>query len=161
MAWTLDVENWWNLVQQLVLWLPNPLASLVPSLTLRTFHMGGVAVSGDITTGLPRVEELFEARREPKGEAVITGISGYATIFQGERSGDQRIIRVEHAEMVADEYEIPEEWTIKVKAQDTVSVGDVIAELGEAQMTAQHTGLIRTGRPQGQRCVRTEGKRGL
>jgi DNA-directed RNA polymerase subunit beta' len=113
-------------------------------LTLRTFHMGGVAVSGDITTGLPRVEELFEARREPKGEAVITGISGYATIFQGERAGEQRIIRVEHAEMVADEYEIPEEWQIKVKAQDTVSVGDVIADLGEAQMTAQHTGLIRT-----------------
>lgn len=113
-------------------------------LTLRTFHMGGVAVSGDITTGLPRVEELFEARREPKGEAVITGISGYATIFQGERAGEQRIIRVEHAEMVADEYEIPEEWQIKVKAQDTVSVGDVIADLGEAQMTAQHAGLIRT-----------------
>jgi len=112
-------------------------------LTLRTFHMGGVAVSGDITTGLPRVEELFEARREPKGEAVITGIDGYATIFQGERSGDQRMIRVEHAEMVADEYEIPEEWTIKVKAQDKVSVGDTLAELGEGQMNAQHAGLIR------------------
>ena len=112
-------------------------------LTLRTFHTGGVAVSGDITTGLPRVEELFEARREPKGEAVVTGIAGYATIFQGERAGEQRMIRVEHGEMVADEYEIPEEWKIKVNAQDTVSVGDVIADFGEAQMTAQHTGLIR------------------
>lgn len=112
-------------------------------LTLRTFHMGGVAVSGDITTGLPRVEELFEARREPKGEAVITGIQGYASIFQGERAGEQRMIRVEHAEMVADEYEIPEEWTIKVKPQDTVAIGDVLAELGEAQMNAQHAGLIR------------------
>jgi len=112
-------------------------------LTLRTFHMGGVAVSGDITTGLPRVEELFEARREPKGEAVVTSIEGYATIFQGERAGEQRMIRVEHAEMVADEYEIPEEWTIKVKAQDTVSVGDVVADFGEGQMTAQHAGLIR------------------
>ena len=112
-------------------------------LTLRTFHMGGVAVSGDITTGLPRVEELFEARREPKGEAVITGIEGYATIFQGERAGDQRMIRVEHAEMVADEYEIPEEWTIKVKAQEKVSVGDTLAELGEGKMNTQHAGLIR------------------
>ncbi len=112
-------------------------------LTLRTFHMGGVAVSGDITTGLPRVEELFEARREPKGEAVVTGIQGYATIFQGERAGEQRMIRVEHVEMVADEYEIPVEWTIQVKPTDTVSVGDVIADFGEAQMTAQHVGLIR------------------
>jgi DNA-directed RNA polymerase subunit beta' len=41
-------------------------------LTLRTFHTGGVAAGGDITTGLPRVEELFEARK-PKETAVITG----------------------------------------------------------------------------------------
>ena len=40
-------------------------------LTLRTFHTGGVAAGGDITTGLPRVEELFEARKTPKGEAVV------------------------------------------------------------------------------------------
>ena len=49
-------------------------------LTLRTFHTGGVAAGGDITTGLPRVEELFEARRAPKGEAVITRISGVAKV---------------------------------------------------------------------------------
>jgi DNA-directed RNA polymerase subunit beta' len=53
------------------------------------------------------------------------------------------MIRVEHAEMVQDDYEIPEEWTIKVKAQDIVAVGDVIADLGDAQMNAQHAGLIR------------------
>ncbi len=41
-------------------------------LTLRTFHTGGVAAtSADITTGLPRVEEIFEARKMPKGEAVV------------------------------------------------------------------------------------------
>jgi len=41
-------------------------------LTLRTFHTGGVAAGGaDITTGLPRVEELFEARKQPKGEASL------------------------------------------------------------------------------------------
>jgi DNA-directed RNA polymerase subunit beta' len=45
-------------------------------LTLRTFHTGGVAAGGDITTGLPRVEELFEARRMPKGEAIISQIGG-------------------------------------------------------------------------------------
>ena len=47
-------------------------------LTLRTFHTGGVAATGaDITTGLPRVEELFEARKMPKGEAVVAEISWY------------------------------------------------------------------------------------
>ena len=45
-------------------------------LTLRTFHTGGVAAGGDITTGLPRVEELFEARKKPKGEAVVAEING-------------------------------------------------------------------------------------
>ena len=45
---------------------------------MRTFHSGGVA-GGDITQGLPRVEELFEARK-PKGLAVITEIKGVATI---------------------------------------------------------------------------------
>ena len=54
-------------------------------LTLRTFHTGGVAAGGDITTGLPRVEELFEARRMPKGEAVITRDQGIAQIIQSER----------------------------------------------------------------------------
>ena len=45
-------------------------------LTLRTFHSGGTAKSGgDITSGLPRVEELFEARRKPKGESVMTDMS--------------------------------------------------------------------------------------
>ena len=71
-------------------------------LTLRTFHTGGVAAGGDITTGLPRVEELFEARRAPKGEAVITGISGVALILQSDRYSEQRIVRVEHSEMLND-----------------------------------------------------------
>jgi len=73
-------------------------------LTLRTFHMGGVhETGGDITTGLPRVEELFEARRTPKGEAVITKISGTAHIIQSEKAIDQRFVRVEHSEMVGDD----------------------------------------------------------
>ena len=52
-------------------------------LTLRTFHTGGVAAGSDITTGLPRVEELFEARRIPKGEAVMTPITGTISIIPG------------------------------------------------------------------------------
>ena len=44
-------------------------------LTMRTFHTGGVATTGDITQGLPRVQELFEARN-PKAKAIISTISG-------------------------------------------------------------------------------------
>jgi len=112
-------------------------------LTLRTFHTGGVAAGGDITTGLPRVEELFEARRMPKGEAVVSSISGIANVIQNERSGDQRVVRVEHSEMVSDEYEIPADWKIQVKDEAVVSAGDLIADMGEAQITAQHNGRVR------------------
>jgi DNA-directed RNA polymerase subunit beta' len=112
-------------------------------LTLRTFHTGGVAAGGDITTGLPRVEELFEARRAPKGEAVVTTIDGLAHIIQSDRYSEQRTVRVEHSEIVSDEYTIPEDWKISVKEEQTLSVGDEIASLGEAQVTAQHTGRVR------------------
>ena len=60
-------------------------------LTLRTFHTGGVAAGGDITTGLPRVEELFEARRMPKGEAIMSQISGSVRLMQSDRYSDQRL----------------------------------------------------------------------
>ncbi len=56
-------------------------------LTLRTFHTGGVAAGGDITTGLPRVEELFEARRMPKGEAIISKIKGVAHFYPEREDG--------------------------------------------------------------------------
>lgn len=112
-------------------------------LTLRTFHTGGVASGGDITTGLPRVEELFEARRMPKGEAVVSSIAGVASLLQTERSTDQRIVRVEHSEMVSDEYEVPTDWNIQVKDETNVAMGDLIADLGEAQITAQHNGRVR------------------
>ena len=92
-------------------------------LTLRTFHTGGVAAGGDITTGLPRVEELFEARRAPKGEAVITRISGVSKILQSDRGIEQRVVRVEHSEMVSDEYDVPESWTLIAKDEGNVSLG--------------------------------------
>ena len=77
-------------------------------LTLRTFHTGGVAAtSADITTGLPRVEELFEARKMPKGEAVVAEISGTIHINQSEKYADLRELIIEHSELVSDEYSIP------------------------------------------------------
>jgi DNA-directed RNA polymerase subunit beta' len=112
-------------------------------LTLRTFHTGGVAAGGDITTGLPRVEELFEARRMPKGEAVITRISGVANIIQSDRISEQRTVRVDHSEIVSDEYDVPEAWTITVQDEETVSLGDPIAQLGDATIAAQHVGKVR------------------
>jgi len=51
---------------------------------MRTFHTGGVAAAADITQGLPRVEELFEARK-PKGLAIISEISGEVTIKDSKR----------------------------------------------------------------------------
>jgi DNA-directed RNA polymerase subunit beta' len=113
-------------------------------LTLRTFHTGGVAAGGDITTGLPRVEELFEARRTPKGEAVISRIDGVAKIIQSEKTADQRSVLVESSQMVGDEYEIPSDWKIEVKDEQSVTAGDVIASHGEeASTTAQHSGQVR------------------
>ncbi|MRS04964.1 DNA-directed RNA polymerase subunit beta', partial [bacterium] len=84
-------------------------------LTLRTFHTGGVAAGGDITTGLPRVEELFEARRMPKGEAVMATIEGTATIITSDISSDLRKVRIEQSELIRDDYAIPSGYAIKVK----------------------------------------------
>jgi DNA-directed RNA polymerase subunit beta' len=65
-------------------------------LTMRTFHMGGVA-GGDITMGLPRVEELFEART-PKRKAIVTEVAGKVKVIAGER----RVIELSNGERVFD-----------------------------------------------------------
>jgi DNA-directed RNA polymerase subunit beta' len=112
-------------------------------LTLRTFHTGGVAAGGDITTGLPRVEELFESRKMPKGEAVVSEIKGTVRIIQSDKYADMRLVRVEHSEMIHDEFDIPKEWKIKVKDEDEVKAGDIIATLEEAAIAAEHAGKVR------------------
>jgi DNA-directed RNA polymerase subunit beta' len=113
-------------------------------LTLRTFHTGGVAAGGDITTGLPRVEELFEARRLPKGEAVVTEIAGVAHVEQSDRYSDMRVVRVTHSEMMSDTYEISEGWQIAVEDEDEVSSGDLIATTeDESKVIAQNAGRVR------------------
>ncbi|MGC1378661.1 MAG: DNA-directed RNA polymerase subunit beta' [Anaerolineales bacterium] len=112
-------------------------------LTLRTFHTGGVASGGDITTGLPRVEELFEARKTPKGEAVVSEIEGVARVVMSEKFSELRLVRIEHAEMVSDTYEVPEEWNIETKDEGEVKAGEMLASLGEATITSQHGGRVR------------------
>ena len=113
-------------------------------LTLRTFHTGGVAAGGaDITTGLPRVEELFEARKMPKGEAVVAEISGTLHIDQSEKYADLREVTIEHSELVSDEYSIPEDWKFAVKDAAEVKAGEVLATLDDAKIVAQHAGRVR------------------
>ena len=71
--------------------LHNPSGNRARSLQLRTFHTGGVAGADDITQGLPRVEELFEARR-PKGVATVTEIAGHVTLGEGKKGRVVEII---------------------------------------------------------------------
>ncbi len=112
-------------------------------LTLRTFHTGGVAAGGaDITTGLPRVEELFEARKQPKGEAVVAEINGVVRVIQSDKYADLREVKIEHAEMVHEEYPIPEDWKYMVKDEAVVKPGDVLATKDKANITTQHAGRV-------------------
>jgi DNA-directed RNA polymerase subunit beta' len=109
-------------------------------LTLRTFHTGGTAsAGGDITQGLPRVEELFEARQRPKGEAVITEISGIAEIrvIDGVRH-----VFVSESKLVDDAYEIPEGWDIKFDDQSEAQIGAIIAEKDDEIIVARHGGRV-------------------
>lgn len=112
-------------------------------LTLRTFHTGGVAAAAaDITTGLPRVEEIFEARKMPKGEAVVAEIGGMVRILQSEKYADMREVHIEHAEMIHDEYAIPEDWKIVVKDEAEVQAGEVLATKDNATIVSQHAGRV-------------------
>jgi DNA-directed RNA polymerase subunit beta' len=112
-------------------------------LTLRTFHTGGVAATGaDITTGLPRVEELFEARKQPKGESVVAEINGVVHILQSDKYADLREVQIQHTEMVHDEYSVPEDWKSMVKDEAVVKQGEVLATKDKATMVAQHGGKV-------------------
>jgi DNA-directed RNA polymerase subunit beta' len=94
-------------------------------LTLRTFHTGGTAqASGDITSGLPRVEELFEARKKPKGEAVVTDIGG---ILRLSRREGVRIATVINSEVYNEEHPIPAGSTIQVTDGQNVQPGEILS----------------------------------
>ncbi len=92
-------------------------------LTMRTFHTGGVA-GGDITQGLPRVEELFEARK-PRGLAVISEIAGRVTINDTRK---KREITVSGENADAKTYLIPYGSRLVVADGDTVEAGDELTE---------------------------------
>ncbi len=109
-------------------------------LTLRTFHTGGVAAGGDITHGLPRVEELLEARKRPKGEAVMSDIDGVVEIRRSE--GGMRKIKVISSQLMRDPYEIPGNWSVKVNEGDQVAEGQLLASRGELELRAKHAGRV-------------------
>ncbi len=88
-------------------------------LTMRTFHTGGVA-GGDITQGLPRVEELFEARK-PKGQAIITDIAGKVEVRDTKK---KREIIVTGEDGTPKSYQIPYGSTIRVADGDVLEAGD-------------------------------------
>ena len=95
-------------------------------LTMRTFHTGGVATGEDITQGLPRVEELFEARK-PKREATLADIGGVVHITTDAKKRRKLIIQsTEDAE--TKEYPINYGSKLKVEDGDTVSAGDELIE---------------------------------
>ena len=93
-------------------------------LTMRTIHSGGVAGVADITQGLPRVEELFEARK-PKGLAIITEIAGTVSIKVDEKKRKEVIITSKDDSRT---YVIPFGSKLKVKEGDILEAGDQITE---------------------------------
>ncbi|MBZ5751442.1 DNA-directed RNA polymerase subunit beta' [Metabacillus rhizolycopersici] len=93
-------------------------------LTMRTFHTGGVA-GDDITQGLPRIQELFEARN-PKGQALITEISGVVAEINEVRDKQQEIVI--QGEVESRSYTAPYNARLKVTQGDKVESGEVLTE---------------------------------
>ncbi|NLC26279.1 MAG: DNA-directed RNA polymerase subunit beta', partial [Fastidiosipila sp.] len=94
-------------------------------LTMRTFHLGGIASAGDITQGLPRIEELFEARK-PKGQAVIAEISG--TIEVEESDKRRREVRIVAADGSVKKNQISLSIPLLVDNGDQIEAGDLITD---------------------------------
>jgi DNA-directed RNA polymerase subunit beta' len=94
-------------------------------LTMRTFHTGGIAAAADITQGLPRIEELFEARK-PKGQAIITEIEGYVTIHETPKK--REIIITDEKTKESKTYNIPYGSIIEVQNGDYIELGGKITK---------------------------------
>ncbi len=118
-------------------------------LTMRTFHTGGVTTSADITQGLPRVEELFEARK-PKTLAILSKTSGIVSFTEGKK-GASCITVTNQEDKTSEEYTIPYGYRKVVREGDFVEKGahltdgsvnphDVLEILG---VDAVHNYLIR------------------
>jgi len=91
-------------------------------LTMRTFHTGGVASAIDITSGLPRVEELFEAR-QPRGMAILTEVDGAVELSE---TSDGRFVNVRNSDTLSERYDIPSSHKALIKTGSWVDAGTPI-----------------------------------
>ena len=105
-------------------------------LTMRTFHTGGIA-GADITSGLPRVEELFEARA-PKGEAVLSEIDGTVEVME---DAEGRTVRVTNVEEYTDEYPIAKGQKLIIEDGDEVAIGTRLASSENGKKEEDETAL--------------------
>ncbi|NTW72142.1 MAG: DNA-directed RNA polymerase subunit beta' [Eubacteriaceae bacterium] len=92
-------------------------------LTMRTFHTGGVATADDITQGLPRVEELFEARK-PKGLAIISEIDGKVQVRESKKKKEVAVMGAEEEKV----YLIPYGSRLRVSDGEVIEAGDEITD---------------------------------
>jgi DNA-directed RNA polymerase subunit beta' len=111
-------------------------------LTLRTFHTGGVAGTTDITHGLPRVQELFEARA-PKGEAIISDLDGRTSLISNDDGS--RVLKVVAKEIRHDEYDVPESWEVLVADGEKITTKTALAKREEHEIMADHDGVVEIG----------------
>lgn len=115
-------------------------------LTMRTFHTGGVAGGGDITQGLPRVEELFEAR-SPKRKAIIVERDGEVIIDDSASLSirKERIIKFKYHGKVLESHEMHEDYNIVAKDGAKIKVGDTLMKHrnGTRTIASKNEGLIR------------------
>jgi len=122
-------------------------------LTMRTFHTGGVA-GDDITSGLPRVEELFEAR-VPKGQAILAEIDGTVDITSEEQV---RKVVITGTDVFSQGLIVPENFNVIVQSGDKIAEGQIIAESnveGDARRIVSPADGIVTAEP-GRLTVREE-----
>jgi DNA-directed RNA polymerase subunit beta' len=127
-------------------------------LTMRTFHTGGVASEGDITQGLPRVEEIFETRT-PKNRAVVAEVPGIIKVREprvreivsadGESvvktSGKERVLEITYEKSLDKKITIPKgkKVSVVVKDGDEITVGQLLFTNGENSITAPIAGTAK------------------
>jgi DNA-directed RNA polymerase subunit beta' len=110
-------------------------------LTMRTFHTGGSASVSDITQGLPRVEELFEAR-EPKGMAIVAEIAGRVSISKA--SSKEYVVRIEGENVKTEFIDIPAGSEVLVKDGASIITGDSLFVTDDGTMVkAPASGVVR------------------